>query len=164
MSKLKLTYASPQVVSFHLSHLLITRTTESAALETFILQRCEESTHVAVRVGRIPRCPFSYTHTPSQTHWFLQAALSDLQSAPHTAAFSVCRRVFNLVQAIIFSDHLPPIPSTSTLVHHGKSVKLKAHSTPAIVGISIVGLAAAMPALTTSFGAHCRMPRYEAAW
>ena len=44
---------APEDVEFYwpqLCHLLVSRPTDSAALETFILQRCEESTHVALLV------------------------------------------------------------------------------------------------------------------
>lgn len=37
------------------SHLLITRPTESNALESFVLQRAEESPHAAMLVRYLPR-------------------------------------------------------------------------------------------------------------
>lgn len=72
-----------------LCHLLITKPSESRALECFILRRCSQSVHVALL-----------------TLWYFQAALSDLSSNPHTASFHVCHRVFNQCQCILFQDPL----------------------------------------------------------
>lgn len=41
-----------------------------------------------------------------KTLWYLQASLSDLSSNPNTPNFIICRRAFNRVQSIIFSDPL----------------------------------------------------------
>ncbi|KAJ9096017.1 hypothetical protein QFC21_005381 [Naganishia friedmannii] len=85
-------------------HLLITRPTESNALECFVLERAEESTHSAML-----------------TFWFMQTALKDLiaqqgrkQSAKrnHVAtSFQICQRVLHRCHEIIFGD--PPEQSTS---------------------------------------------------
>ncbi|KAK4689090.1 phosphatidylinositol 4-kinase B, partial [Tremellales sp. Uapishka_1] len=77
-------------------HLLITRPTPSNALETFILQRAEESTHSAML-----------------TFWFMQAALTDLTPARLTnpRPFLICQRVLHKCHEIIFGD--PPAPSRS---------------------------------------------------
>ncbi|EST09239.1 Phosphatidylinositol 3-/4-kinase, catalytic domain protein [Kalmanozyma brasiliensis GHG001] len=82
----------PEEVEFYwpqLCHLLITRPSESRALECFILRRCSQSVHVALL-----------------TLWYFQAALSDLSSNPHTASFHICHRVFNQCQRILFEDPL----------------------------------------------------------
>ncbi|CAO1619945.1 unnamed protein product [Parajaminaea phylloscopi] len=82
----------PEEVEFYwpqLCHLLITKPSESRALECFILERCEESVHVALL-----------------TLWYLQAALFDLGSDPHTASFGVCKRVYNECQRILYDDPL----------------------------------------------------------
>ncbi|GAA5856018.1 hypothetical protein JCM8547_002943 [Rhodosporidiobolus lusitaniae] len=75
-------------------YLVITRPTPSVALENFILERCEEDSHIAVI-----------------TLWYLQASLSDLASSPKSDQFGACRRILNRVQSIIFSD--PPVPSAA---------------------------------------------------
>ncbi|KAG0139431.1 hypothetical protein CROQUDRAFT_111621 [Cronartium quercuum f. sp. fusiforme G11] len=72
-----------------LCHLLISRPTESFALESFLIKKCQDSTHLAMK-----------------TLWYLQSSLSDLSSTPTTRSFSICRRTFNKVQSIIFSDPL----------------------------------------------------------
>ncbi|BGP17970.1 hypothetical protein JCM10213_003977 [Rhodosporidiobolus nylandii] len=78
-----------------LCYLVITRPTPSSALENFILERCEEDSHIAVI-----------------TLWYLQASLSDLADSPKSDQFGACRRILNRVQSIIFTD--PPLPSTSS--------------------------------------------------
>lgn len=82
----------PQEVEFYwpqLCHLLISRPSESFALESFIITKSQQSTHLAMK-----------------TLWYLQASLSDLSSNPNTPNFIICRRAFNRVQSIIFSDPL----------------------------------------------------------
>lgn len=77
-------------------HLLVTRPSQSNALECFVLERAEESTHSAML-----------------TFWFMQTALRDLsatrQSNPRP--FQICQRVLHRCHEIIFGD--PPEPSTS---------------------------------------------------
>ncbi|PWN29719.1 hypothetical protein BDZ90DRAFT_230571 [Jaminaea rosea] len=83
---------SPEEVEFYwpqLCHLLITKPSESRALECFVLERCEESVHVALL-----------------TLWYLQATLFDLGSQPNTASFEVCKRVYNECQRILYDDPL----------------------------------------------------------
>ncbi|KAJ9095191.1 hypothetical protein QFC19_007646 [Naganishia cerealis] len=77
-------------------HLLITRPTESNALECFVLERAEESTHSAML-----------------TFWFMQTALKDLiaQRQSNPVAFQICQRVLHRCHEIIFGD--PPEPSAS---------------------------------------------------
>ncbi|KAA1118106.1 Phosphatidylinositol 4-kinase pik1alpha (PI4-kinase)(PtdIns-4-kinase) [Puccinia graminis f. sp. tritici] len=72
-----------------LCHLLISRPTQSFALESFIIKKSQQSTHLAMK-----------------TLWYLQASLSDLSSNPNTPNFIVCHRAFNKIQSIIFSDPL----------------------------------------------------------
>ncbi|KAI8359110.1 hypothetical protein EDC96DRAFT_553919 [Choanephora cucurbitarum] len=71
-----------------LMHLLITRPTESVALELYIIDACEKSTHIAV-----------------MCLWYLQAYLSDLSANPNHPSFQLCKRVFNRCQTIIFADN-----------------------------------------------------------
>ncbi len=91
VSQLESAFPSHQVEFYwpQLCHLLITKPSESRALECFILRRCNESVHVALL-----------------TLWYFQAALSDLSSNPHTASFQICHRVFNQCQRILFEDPL----------------------------------------------------------
>ncbi|KPV72376.1 uncharacterized protein RHOBADRAFT_18305, partial [Rhodotorula graminis WP1] len=81
-----------------LCYLVITRTTPSTALENFILERCQEDSHIAVI-----------------TLWYLQASLSDFANTPKSEHFTACHRILNRVQEIIFNDPpLPPSASTSS--------------------------------------------------
>ncbi|CCF50081.1 hypothetical protein NDA11_004605 [Ustilago hordei] len=91
VSQLESAFPSHQVEFYwpQLCHLLITKPSESRALECFILRRCNQSVHVALL-----------------TLWYFQAALSDLSSNPHTASFHICHRVFNQCQRILFEDPL----------------------------------------------------------
>ncbi|BGP41720.1 Phosphatidylinositol 4-kinase pik1alpha (PI4-kinase)(PtdIns-4-kinase) [Rhodotorula kratochvilovae] len=78
-----------------LCYLVITRPTPSNALENFILERCQEDSHIAVI-----------------TLWYLQASLSDFAASPKSDHFTACHRILNRVQSIIFSD--PPLPPASS--------------------------------------------------
>ncbi|WFC97413.1 1-phosphatidylinositol 4-kinase [Malassezia yamatoensis] len=69
------------------SHLLITRASESRALESFILRRCEEDVHLALI-----------------TLWYIQAQLADLRDDPTSLAFRTCQRVYNRCQRILFEE------------------------------------------------------------
>ncbi|PWY99187.1 hypothetical protein BCV70DRAFT_201393 [Testicularia cyperi] len=99
-----------------LCHLLITKPSESRALESFVLRRCSESVHVALL-----------------TLWYFQAALSDLSSNPHTASFHICQRVFNQCQRILFDD-----PLTSAIP--GYALAQPTSSTAAIASTSSAAL------------------------
>ncbi len=67
--------------------MLITKPSESAALETFVLERCATSVHTALI-----------------TLWHCQAALADLAADPRTASFQICKRLINRCQTILFDD------------------------------------------------------------
>ncbi|SPO24141.1 related to PIK1 - phosphatidylinositol 4-kinase [Ustilago trichophora] len=97
VSQLESAFPSHQVEFYwpQLCHLLITKPSDSRALECFILRRCNQSVHVALL-----------------TLWYFQAALSDLSSNPHTASFQICHRVFNQCQRILFED---PLSSTNSV-------------------------------------------------
>jgi phosphatidylinositol 4-kinase len=95
------------------SYLLLSRPSESRALESFVLQRCDEQVHVALLVSTLRELAEECAHHwPSQTLWYFQAALSDLSSAPHSPSFMICQRVFNACQRILFDD---PLSSTSLI-------------------------------------------------
>ncbi|UZJ54855.1 hypothetical protein CBS101457_004175 [Exobasidium rhododendri] len=91
VEQLKTAFDDSQVELYwaQLCHLLITKPSKSRALEYFVLQRCDESVHVALI-----------------TLWFFQAALVDLSSNPHTDSFQICQRVFNQCQRILYDDPL----------------------------------------------------------
>ncbi|EPQ29592.1 uncharacterized protein PFL1_02811 [Pseudozyma flocculosa PF-1] len=117
----------PEEVEFYwaqLCHLLITKPSESRALECFILRRCEESVHVALF-----------------TLWHFQASLYDLSSQPHTASFQICQRIFNKCQRILFDD---PLRASSSSPYGASSArpapeKISPHNPLAsIVGIGAV--------------------------
>lgn len=126
------------------SHLLLSRATESTALEDFILRKSRQSTHLAML-----------------SLWFLQAALSDLAATPTTSAFATCRRVLNGVQAIIFSDLIAPTQSLSSssssspvasLLGIKPKNKLKPHAKAAVVGLGVLASGLALPQLAQVSG------------
>ncbi|KAK4047607.1 Phosphatidylinositol 4-kinase pik1alpha (PI4-kinase)(PtdIns-4-kinase) [Microbotryomycetes sp. JL201] len=130
-----------------LIYLVITRPTPSVALENFILERCETNAHIAVI-----------------SLWYLQASLFDLSSSPKTDQFAVCRRLYNRVQAIIFTD--PPLPPASTNTSstvstngsQGGDIQLAPPKTKlnaamaSFVGLGIVAAAVAQPKLAEASG------------
>ncbi|ORY77279.1 kinase-like domain-containing protein [Leucosporidium creatinivorum] len=122
-----------------LCYLVITRPTPSVALENFILERCEDDAHIAVI-----------------TLWYLQSSLSDLSTAPTTDQFAVCRRIFNRVQSIIFTD--PPLPSTSTDASPTPPLQLSLAKDKinaplaSFVGLGVLAAAIAMPRLAQTSG------------
>ncbi|EJF65958.1 kinase-like protein [Dichomitus squalens LYAD-421 SS1] len=120
-------------------HLLVTRPTQSKALESFVVEICHKSTHVAML-----------------TLWYMQAYLRDL-STQHSsnASFLICQRILHECHEIIFGD-LPSAPYSSLCAptHIGPSrKKVRAHVSPALVGIGMV-LAGVpgMPQLTEIMG------------
>ncbi|KAM0789960.1 hypothetical protein ACM66B_005295 [Microbotryomycetes sp. NB124-2] len=120
-----------------LCYLVITRPTPSVALENFILERCETNAHIAVI-----------------SLWYLQASLFDLSNSPKTDQFAVCRRLYNRVQAIIFTD--PPLPSSSPSDGDGVQLappKAKLNAAMAsFVGLGILAAAVAQPRLAQASG------------
>ncbi|CAL1704406.1 unnamed protein product [Somion occarium] len=69
-------------------HLLVTRPSKSRALECFVVETSQKSTHVAML-----------------TLWYMQAALKDIALARHdTEPFLICQRVLNQCHEIIFGD------------------------------------------------------------
>ncbi|CAJ0828628.1 17305_t:CDS:10 [Entrophospora sp. SA101] len=117
-----------------LCHLLVCRTTESVALEFFILENCEKSKHMAIL-----------------TLWYFQAYLSDLSSNPSSPAFTVCKRVINKCQSIVFegtqSDDQKSITDPGI-----SSKKVKENVLPALVGIGAMVAGIFAPSLMKSAG------------
>lgn len=133
VSQLESAFPSHQVEFYwpQLCHLLITKPSESRALECFILRRCNESVHVALL-----------------TLWYFQAALSDLSSNPHTASFHICHRVFNQCQRILFQD---PLASTNSVYALGAAAAAQNAAGPSNSHILHSGLQGLLAA-ATSFG------------
>ncbi|KAI0079941.1 kinase-like protein [Panus rudis PR-1116 ss-1] len=115
-------------------HLLVTRPSSSRALECFVVEVAQKSTHVTML-----------------TLWYMQAALKDLGTSRHdTASFLVCQRVLNQCHEIIFGDIA--IHSTAPYGSFDQPVlpgtlrkKISANVQPALVGIGI--MLAGVPAL-----------------
>ncbi|KAF7976697.1 hypothetical protein HWV62_5851 [Athelia sp. TMB] len=123
-------------------HLLITRPSKSRALECFVVEIAQRSTHIAMI-----------------TLWFMQAALQDLAPTKHnTQSFVICQRVLHKCHEIIFGDLPPPatlpyafldLPFQTRFARK----KVRANAEPALVGLGIVLAGApAMPQLTQIMG------------
>ncbi|RXW20743.1 hypothetical protein EST38_g5111 [Candolleomyces aberdarensis] len=121
-------------------HLLITRPTKSRALECFVVETAQRSTHIALI-----------------TLWFMQAALNDLSVARRDSpSFAVCQRVLLKCHEIIFSD----LTSTATGPYFAMNIlsnlrrrKIKHHPEPVIIGIgALLAGVPAMPQLTKYMG------------
>ncbi|KAF9355993.1 Phosphatidylinositol 4-kinase pik1alpha (PI4-kinase)(PtdIns-4-kinase) [Mortierella sp. AD094] len=129
----------PQLV-----HLLISRPSESVALENFILDRCQISSHMAIL-----------------TLWYLQAYTSDFAASPNTPSFKLCKRVFNKCQAIVFDTET----SEEYEDIYGKNgvPKVKENAISAMVGMGVFLAAFGQPLMTKSPGqiaiAQGRRPR-----
>ncbi|CAG8464975.1 6279_t:CDS:10 [Ambispora gerdemannii] len=117
-----------------LCHLLISRTTESVALECFILESCEKSTHMAIL-----------------TLWYLQAYRSDLSSNPNSPAFAVCKRVLNKCQAIVFAEN-QNAEDKGVTNRDCSPRKVRENTFPAFVGIGAMLAGIATPMLMKSPG------------
>ncbi|KAJ3744697.1 kinase-like protein, partial [Lentinula detonsa] len=122
-------------------HLLLTRPSKSRALQCFVVEVAQKSTHIAMI-----------------TLWFMQAALKDLSSSPHdSSSFVICQRVLHKCHEIIFGDLPPPTTPYSTINIPFRSLfprkKVKSHAEPAFIGIGVVLAGVpAMPRLTEIMG------------
>ncbi|KAI7885089.1 hypothetical protein K492DRAFT_234424 [Lichtheimia hyalospora FSU 10163] len=131
-----------------LMHLLISRPTESVALECFLVEMCEKSTHMAI-----------------MSLWYLQAYLSDLSATPSSPSFELCKRVLNKCQAIVFSDTTTTTTTNeedTTYQHHGASStslnvgmsthRVRENVVPAVVGIGAMLAGIGQPLMTRPAG------------
>ncbi|KAJ3936820.1 MAG: kinase-like protein [Lentinula lateritia] len=122
-------------------HLLLTRPSKSRALECFVVEIAQKSTHIAMI-----------------TLWFMQAALKDLSASPHDSpSFVICQRVLHKCHEIIFGDLPPPTTPYPTINLPFRSLfprkKIKPHAEPAIIGMGLVLAGVpAMPRLTEIMG------------
>ncbi|KAH7889675.1 kinase-like protein [Phlebopus sp. FC_14] len=122
-------------------HLLVTRPSKSRALECFVVEIAQRSTHIAML-----------------TLWFMQASLQDLAASPNTQSFLVCRRTLHRCHEIIFADF--PLPKSGPysglslpFQSHLPRRKVKSRVEPALVGIGLILAGApAMPQLTQTMG------------
>ncbi|KAF8447943.1 kinase-like protein [Boletus edulis BED1] len=122
-------------------HLLVTRPSKSRALECFVVDIAQRSTHIAML-----------------TLWFMQASLQDFSATPTSQSFLVCQRTLHRCHEIIFAE-LPPAPSGP---YSGLSLsyrspfarrKVKPCAEPALVGMGLVLVGVpALPALTEVMG------------
>ncbi|OAD74452.1 hypothetical protein PHYBLDRAFT_96384, partial [Phycomyces blakesleeanus NRRL 1555(-)] len=118
-----------------LAHLLITRPSESVALECFLIDMCEQSTHMAI-----------------MSLWYLQAYLSDLSLDPSSASFELCKRLLNKCQAIVFSDGQTSDSEQAEVEGVKEAHKVSEHAMPALVGMSAMLLGVGQPLMTRSAG------------
>ncbi|KAF8163315.1 kinase-like domain-containing protein [Crassisporium funariophilum] len=112
-------------------HLLVTRPTKSRALECFVIEIAQRSTHIALI-----------------TLWFMQAALNDLSTRRESQSFIICQRVLHKCHEIIFGDQLLPNSSpypSFNLPAYRRKLKIRHHAEPVFVGIGV--LLAGTPAM-----------------
>ena len=86
----------------------------------------------------------------TQTLWYLQSSLSDLFAKPTSETFTICHRIYNRVQSIIFTD--PPIPSSSTSFLSPRAKEKVNVPHASFVGIGILAAAIGMPKLAEVCG------------
>ncbi|EMD38409.1 hypothetical protein CERSUDRAFT_82660 [Gelatoporia subvermispora B] len=123
-------------------HLLVTRPSKSRALECFVVETAQKSTHVAM-----------------MTLWYMQAYLKDLAPPRNKPeCFLICQRILHQCHEIIFGDlpgqsHAPysslQLPNSLAFMKR----KVKPHVEPALIGIGMVLAGApAMPVITNIMG------------
>ncbi|KAI3614618.1 hypothetical protein CBS9595_003889 [Malassezia furfur] len=112
-------------------HLLVTRPSESRALESFLLRRCEEDVHLALI-----------------TLWYVQAQLADLAHDPTAPAFRTCQRVYNRCQRILFEDPDPAArPPRAALLRFLPFFDARRRVSPHHVRSCLVGMGASLTGL-----------------
>ncbi|KAF8798036.1 kinase-like protein [Phlegmacium glaucopus] len=120
-------------------HLLVTRPAKSRALECFIVEITQQSTHLALI-----------------TFWFMQASLNDFSTRRDSQSFIICQRVLRKCHEIIFGDQLlPPSSPYSGFIFptYVRRPKIKHHAEPVFVGLGVLLAASpAMPQLAQLIG------------
>ncbi|KZS99247.1 kinase-like protein [Sistotremastrum niveocremeum HHB9708] len=125
-------------------HLLVTRPSKSAALEVFVVEQAEASTHILL-----------------MTLWFMQAHLRDLSvSSRNSESFAICERVILQCHEMIYGEvpiaSLHPYSTTKTKPEGGFRLlrrKIKPVVAPTLVGIgAFLAGAPGMPLLTPIIG------------
>ncbi|KAI0797903.1 kinase-like protein [Abortiporus biennis] len=121
-------------------HLLVTRPSKSRALECFVVEIAQKSTHIAML-----------------TLWYMQSSLKDLSLSRHDSeSFLICQRMLQQCHEIIFGDIRSTSPYSTLKLSSIPGIhrrKVKPHIQPAVVGIGMV-LAGTpvMPLLTAIMG------------
>ncbi|KAI7906146.1 kinase-like domain-containing protein [Cokeromyces recurvatus] len=122
-----------------LIHLLITKPSDSVALECFLIEMFEKSTHIAL-----------------MSLWYLQAYLSDLCANPSSPSFELCKRLLNKAQAVVFAEEEHAIEESLSqrMIHHQQrnSQKVRENPFPALVGMGAVLLGIGQPLMTKPAG------------
>ncbi|KAG2157127.1 kinase-like protein [Suillus clintonianus] len=121
-------------------HLLVTRPSKSRALECFVVDISQRSTHIAMI-----------------TLWLMQASLQDLSSSPSSPSFQVCQRTLQRCHEIIFGDLPTPVSPYSGLdlpfQARFSRRKVKTHVEPVLIGLGLMLAGTpAMPKLTEIMG------------
>ncbi|KIK47072.1 hypothetical protein CY34DRAFT_799766 [Suillus luteus UH-Slu-Lm8-n1] len=122
-------------------HLLVTRPSKSRALECFVVDISQRSTHIAMI-----------------TLWLMQASLQDLSSSPSSPSFQVCQRTLQRCHEIIFGDLPTPVSSPYSGLDMPFQAcflrrKVKPYVEPALVGLGLILAGTpAMPKLTKIMG------------
>ncbi|KAI9331670.1 kinase-like domain-containing protein [Zopfochytrium polystomum] len=107
-----------------LIHLLISRSTDSAALEDFIMFQCEKADHFAIL-----------------TLWQIRSYASDFVGSINNPAVKTLRRLYQKVKGILFD--LPNEESAKSLTDYGRL-------SPLVVGIGTILGAVGLPAVAQS--------------
>ncbi|KAF9005664.1 kinase-like domain-containing protein [Cyathus striatus] len=123
-------------------HLLVTRPTKSRAIECFVVDTAQRSTHIAMI-----------------TLWFMQASLHDLSDVRRDSpSFIICKRVLHKCHEIIFGDLPQPVSSPYATLNLPSRIrwsrkKVKHHLSPTLVGIGVIlASAPTMPSLADITG------------
>ncbi|KAJ2995077.1 Phosphatidylinositol 4-kinase pik1alpha (PI4-kinase)(PtdIns-4-kinase), partial [Globomyces sp. JEL0801] len=106
-----------------LSHIIISRPHESAALEDFIMSICQTSNHMAIL-----------------TLWYLESYLNDLQTVftIQSDSYQLCKRLHLKCQTIIFADASEEENMVQDVQQMSADMQLSAHIPPTVVGIGLM--------------------------
>ncbi|KAG1789891.1 kinase-like protein [Suillus plorans] len=122
-------------------HLLVTRPSKSRALECFVVDISQRSTHIAMI-----------------TLWLMQASLQDLSSSRSSPSFQVCQRTLQRCHDIIFGDLPTPVSGPYSGLDMPFQArfsrrKVKTHVEPVFIGLGLMLAGTpAVPELTEVMG------------